>query len=61
MPAINVDMYTNYKYFQEDTERLFIEAKLCEFEYNMAKTAREIGIERCHLYNLCKKYQIVTR
>lgn len=44
--------------FQDNAGKLFIAHKLKENAYNVAKTAREINIQRSHLYNLIHKYNI---
>ncbi len=40
----------NWKEFKAQSEKAFIEEKLKEFDYNVAKTAREIGLPRSNLY-----------
>ena len=40
----------NWKEFKAQSEKAFLEQKLKEFEYNVAKTAREIGLPRSNLY-----------
>ncbi|HEX7501855.1 MAG TPA: sigma-54 dependent transcriptional regulator [Acidobacteriota bacterium] len=40
----------NWKEFKTQSEKTFLEQKLKEFDYNVAKTAREIGLPRSNLY-----------
>jgi two-component system nitrogen regulation response regulator NtrX len=40
----------NWKEFKAQSEKAFLEEKLKEFDYNVAKTAREIGLPRSNLY-----------
>jgi two-component system nitrogen regulation response regulator NtrX len=40
----------NWKEFKARSEKAFLERKLQEFAYNVAKTAREIGLPRSNLY-----------
>ena len=40
----------NWKEFKAQSEKAFFEEKLKEFDYNVAKTAREIGLPRSNLY-----------
>ena len=39
-------------------EKLFIEHKLTENDWNISRTAEAIGIQRSHLYNKMSKYDI---
>ncbi len=48
----------NFQRFKELTERFFVERKLKEFHWNIAKTAESIGIQRSHLYNKIERYQL---
>jgi two-component system nitrogen regulation response regulator NtrX len=40
----------NWKEFKNEAEKAYLEQKLKEYEYNVAKTAREIGLPRSNLY-----------
>jgi two-component system nitrogen regulation response regulator NtrX len=40
----------NWKEFKAQSEKIFLERKLKEFEYNVARTAREIALPRSNLY-----------
>lgn len=50
-----VDSFHNFK---ESTERLFLLRKLEENNWNISKTAEAIDIQRSHMYNKMKKYNI---
>ena len=53
-----LDQYAQFSDFRDAAERLFIERKLEEFDWNVSKTAEEIGIQRSHIYNKMKQYNI---
>lgn len=53
-----LDRYDQFADFRDEAERLFIERKLNEFDWNVSRTAEAIGIQRSHLYNKLKKYGI---
>ena len=44
--------------FRDEAEKIFIEHKLSQFDWNVSKTAEAIGIQRSHLYNKMNKYGI---
>ncbi|MEM1271430.1 MAG: sigma-54 dependent transcriptional regulator, partial [Bacteroidota bacterium] len=44
--------------FRDMAEKLFIERKLEEYDWNVSRTAEAIGIQRSHLYNKLNKYEI---
>lgn len=44
--------------FREDAERVFIEARLRDHNWNVAETARILGIPRSNLYNKIEKFGI---
>jgi two-component system nitrogen regulation response regulator NtrX len=44
--------------FQDQTEKLFIERKLKENNWNISKTAEALNIQRSHLYTKIKQYNI---
>ncbi len=48
----------SFQNFKEITERKFIIFSLEKNEWNISQTADEIGIQRSHLYNKIKKYDI---
>ncbi len=53
-----LDRYDQFSDFRDQAEKLFIESKLSQFEWNISKTAEAIGIQRSHLYNKMNKYDI---
>lgn len=50
--------FEQFSDFRDMAEKLFIERKLEEFEWNVSRTAESIGIQRSHLYNKMNKYGI---
>jgi len=50
-----VDQFSD---FRDMAEKIFIERKLAEFDWNVSRTAESIGIQRSHLYNKMNKYGI---
>lgn len=48
----------NFQHFKESVERLFLLRKLEEHDWNISKTAEAIDIQRSHIYNKMKKYDI---
>jgi two-component system nitrogen regulation response regulator NtrX len=50
----------NWKEFKARSEKAFLEQKLKEFDYNVAKTAREIGLPRSNLYQKIESLGIMT-
>lgn len=53
-----VDDFEKFQDFKDFAEKLFIEAKLKKNQWNIAKTATEIDIQRSHLYNKIEKYNL---
>lgn len=53
-----VDEYKTLQDFRDWAEKVFIERKLTQNGWNVAKTAQEIDIQRSHLYNKIEKYQL---
>lgn len=47
-----------FKRFKEQAERLFLLGKLEENDWNISQTAKAIDIQRSHMYNKMKKYDI---
>ncbi len=47
-----------FKQFQQTTEREFIKRYLISNNWNKQKTARQLKIQRSHLYNLIAQYRI---
>ncbi|RPI13970.1 MAG: sigma-54-dependent Fis family transcriptional regulator [Ignavibacteriae bacterium] len=44
--------------FQDQSEKIFIEKKLQENNWNVSKTAEALNIQRSHLYTKIKQYQL---
>jgi len=53
-----MDRFDQFQEFRDMAEKLFIEHKLSEFDWNISRTAEAIGIQRSHLYNKMDKYDI---
>ena len=53
-----VGEYEQFSEFRDMAEKVFIQKKLEEFEWNVSRTSEEIGIQRSHLYNKMNKYGI---
>lgn len=53
-----VDQFEAFSDFRDHAEKLFIQHKLDQFDWNISKTAEAIGIQRSHLYNKMSKYEI---
>lgn len=56
-----VDNYRTLQEFRDWAEKIFIERKLVQNAWNVAKTASEIDIQRSHLYNKIEKYNLKRR
>ena len=56
-----VDEYQTLQEFRDWAEKVFIERKLIQNQWNVAKTASEIDIQRSHLYNKIDKYSLKRR
>src|SRR6056300_1709320 len=56
-----VDEYQTLQQFRDWAEKVFIERKLIQNNWNVAKTAGEIDIQRSHLYNKIDKYSLKRR
>jgi len=56
-----VDEYRTLQDFRDWAEKVFIERKLIQNGWNVAKTASEIDIQRSHLYNKIDKYNLKRR
>jgi DNA-binding NtrC family response regulator len=46
----------SFQRFKEQAEKLFVERKLQENHWNIAKTAESMGIQRSHLYNKIERF-----
>ncbi|MFQ5570428.1 MAG: sigma-54-dependent transcriptional regulator [Rhodothermales bacterium] len=53
-----IHQFTEFSDFRDMAEKLFIEHKLREHDWNISRTADAIGIQRSHLYNKMNKYEI---
>lgn len=53
-----IDRYERFAEFRDSAEKLFIEHKLTQYNWNISRTAEAIGIQRSHLYNKMSKYEI---
>jgi DNA-binding NtrC family response regulator len=53
-----IDSNESFQYFKEKAERLFLLRKLEENDWNISATADAIDIQRSHIYNKMKKYDI---
>ncbi len=53
-----LDRFDQFSEFRDNAEKLFIEHKLLQNEWNISRTAEAIGIQRSHLYNKMSKYEI---
>lgn len=53
-----LDEVQSFQDFKESTERLFLLRKLEENDWNISQTAEAIDIQRSHMYNKMKKYNI---
>ncbi len=53
-----IDRYDTLFEFRDHAEKLFIERKLNENDWNVSATAELIGIQRSHLYNKLKELDI---
>lgn len=48
----------DFQLFKEATERVFLQRQLEKHNWNISKTAEAIGLQRSHVYNKMKKYNI---
>jgi DNA-binding NtrC family response regulator len=53
-----LEQYDEFGEFRDMAEKIFIEKKLDEYDWNVSRTAEAIGIQRSHLYNKMNKYGI---
>ncbi len=52
----SVDEFEKFQEFKDFAEKIFIKKKLEDNNWNVAKTAQEIDIQRSHLYNKIEKF-----
>ena len=55
---VMIDKFDKFQDFKDYAETIFLEAKLKKNNWNVAKTAVEIDIQRSHLYNKIDKYSL---
>lgn len=48
----------DFQLFKESAERLFLQQQLEKHDWNISQTAETIGLQRSHVYNKMKKYNI---
>ncbi len=48
----------NFQDFKESAERMFLVQQLEKNEWNISQTAEAVGLQRSHIYNKMKKYNI---
>lgn len=53
-----LDQTDNFHKYKEEAERLFLLKKLEKYDWNVSATAEAIDIQRSHIYNKMKKYDI---
>lgn len=53
-----LDEYESFQEFKEAAENVFVRFHLNKNEWNISQTADKIGIQRSHLYNKIKKYDL---
>lgn len=51
-----IEDYHSLQEFKDHIEKEFIKSKLLAYNWNIAKTAEEIGMQRSHLYTKVEKY-----
>jgi two-component system, NtrC family, nitrogen regulation response regulator NtrX len=52
--ALPMDM--NFQEFKDRAEKMFLQRQLERYDWNVSRTADELGIQRSHLYSKIKKY-----
>ena len=53
-----LDQTDSFHEYKEEAERLFLIRKLEKYDWNVSATAEAINIQRSHIYNKMKKYDI---
>ncbi|MCC5905910.1 MAG: sigma-54-dependent Fis family transcriptional regulator [Balneolaceae bacterium] len=53
-----IDVTDSFHEYKEEAERLFLLKKLEKYDWNVSATADAIDIQRSHIYNKMKKYEI---
>lgn len=54
--VVDVSKHDKFQDFKDYSEKIFLEYKLNQNNWNVAKTAAQIDIQRSHLYNKIEKY-----
>lgn len=55
---IMLQNFNDFGAFKDHMEKMFIEQKLKHNQWNITKTAEEIGIQRSHLYNKIERFNL---
>lgn len=50
--------FDDFAAYREEAERLFLQSKLAEYDWNVSKTASRIGMQRSHLYTKMQRLSI---
>ena len=53
-----LNITNSFQEFKEAAESAFIKKQLDDHDWNISKTAEVLGIQRSHLYNKIKKYNL---
>ena len=53
-----INQFADFSDFRDTAEKMFIERKLLDHDWNVSQTAETIGIQRSHLYTKMNKYGI---
>ena len=53
-----IDVTDSFHEYKEEAERIFLLKKLEKYDWNVSATADAIDIQRSHIYNKMKKYEI---
>ena len=48
----------DFQLYKETAERIFLKRQLQKNDWNISRTAEAIGLQRSHVYNKMKKYNI---
>jgi len=56
----NFSRFREWKDFKHFTEMRFLQEKLEQFDFNISRTAREIGIPRSNLYKKMEQFGIMA-
>ena len=53
-----LESYPDFQSFKDATELIFVKYQLDKYQWNISQTADAIGIQRSHLYNKIKKFNL---